>query len=790
MHLVRSLGLLGLLCFSGCLWARGTVIDTGLNGLLERYCFDCHDSDSAKGGLDLESLNRGLSDAETTRRWIRVHDQVAQGEMPPKKKDQPDARERAALLESLAGSLHAADALRKEVVFRRLNRREFENTLRDLFSLPHLEVRDLLPADPVAHGFNNVGESLALSKEQMMAYFRAIDRALDEVLLPLKPPEARRFSRNFNDPGVHTGWKQARKIPDLGGVAFWKTGPRAPGNFQLKLHAAGNYRFKLHLRAFQSDAPVTAQITAGGVDLPFRETRKSWLQGFYDAAPGPEWTVIEFEEYLAPGDSIRVQPVRLGYQAPKDLETTDRPGLLVGDLIVEGPINAAWPPPGRRELLGDINPESANEKDAMAVLARFLPRAFRRDTTGADLQPFADLTRRALAMGRPWMESLRLGLEAILVAPGFLFLDEPGSPQIDDIAIASRLSYLLWKSAPDEALLRLARSGALNKNDALRNQVERMLADPRSNRFVEDFTDQWLALKDIDATAPDAILFPEFDDLLKYSLVKETRHFFREMLDRDLPVGEFVSADWTMLNGPLARHYRIPDVAGIEFRRVTLPRESVRGGLLAQGAIHKVTANGTITSPVIRGNWVLENILGAPVPPPPANVPAVEPDITGAATLRQQLHRHRESTACAGCHKRIDPPGFALEVFNPIGGEREWYRATGKAKGQWLQGVFVDPPFNTTRIRYKRGLDVDAAGVTEDGAVFADFREYKAHLARRPEIIVRALAEKLLVYGSGRGLGFSDRPIVDALIERLRTKEFRFRALLHEVVQSTVFRTK
>lgn len=336
---------------------------------------------------------------------------------------------------------------------------------------------------------------------------------------------------------------------------------------------------------------------------------------------------------------------------------------------------------------------------------------------------------------------------------------------------------------PDEQLMALAAEGKLKQPNELREQVERMLADPKAEAFTKNFTGQWLDLRDIDFTEPDMKLFPEFDELLKISMVEETERFFQAILDENLSLMNFIDSDFTFLNERLARHYGIPGVKGQEFRKVKLPPESVRGGVLTQGSVLKVTANGTNTSPVLRGNWVLENILCRPTSPPPDGVGSVEPDIRGAKTLREQLARHRSVSSCAMCHDRIDPPGFALENFDPIGGWRENYRTIGDGERPDIKQA----PFTNAWVRYRIGLPVDATGQTEDGKKFEDIRAFKKLLARDQDQITRGLTQKLLTYAIGRRVGFSDRPHVEAIVRKVRGQDYGFRSLVHEVVQSELF---
>ena len=359
----------------------------------------------------------------------------------------------------------------------------------------------------------------------------------------------------------------------------------------------------------------------------------------------------------------------------------------------------------------------------------FLPRAFRRSISDDDMRPYLELVGTALDEGQPFEQAMRAGLKMALCSPRFLFLTErPG--KLDDFALASRLSYFLWSSMPDEELLEAARRGGLAQPDVLHGQVERMLKSPRAAAFTENFLGQWLNLRQINFTTPDKQLYPEFDDLLEWSMVRETHLFFEELLRHDLSVLNFVDSDFTMLNERLARHYGIAGVLGLEFRKVALRPEYHRGGVLTQGSVLKVTANGTTTSPVVRGVWVLDRILDKPPKPPPADVPKVEPDIRGATTIREQLAKHREIASCASCHKQIDPPGYALENYDPIGGWRERYRA--KARGS-------PGPGRSWRVRrWRRGDLWRGSG-----------RGGRGHSGGRPQVRRPGRVEKAAARGSG-----------------------------------------
>ena len=379
--------------------------------------------------------------------------------------------------------------------------------------------------------------------------------------------------------------------------------------------------------------------------------------------------------------------------------------------------------------------------------------------------------------------------------------------RLDGYALASRLSYFLWSTMPDAPLFAAASTGELANPQKLHAQAERMLAHPKARAFTENFTAQWLALNQIDATTPDRQLYPEFDALLQFSLLRETRGFFDEVLRKDLSVLSFIDSDWAMLNQRLAEHYKLfakdgappatgrysstvasaPLAAGLDLQRVALPPGSHRGGLLTQGAVLKVSANGTTTSPVVRGVWLLERLLGSPVPPPPMNVAAIEPDIRGVTTIREMLDKHRAAEQCASCHNKIDPPGYALENYDVIGGFRERYRivAAEEEPAKTAQGRNKKP-----QIRFKPGPAVDPSDKLPTGEAFHSLEEFKRLMLARPEPIVRGLTERLLIYSTGHGIEFADRATVSAIVADAKPGNYGLRSLIHAVVQSPTFLNK
>lgn len=757
-----------------------------MDAFLRANCIDCHQGADAEGGLDLASFPTDLNEAETLRRWVLVHDRLQTGEMPPKDSPQPQPAEKLKALQVLSAALNAADRARSDVVLCRLNANEYQNTIRDLFDV-QVSVKELLPQDNPTAGFDNVGEGLAVSPEATAAYLRAADVALDAVFGPPTKPKFIKHETNLLDQKTHDGKPQlASKIGSMfrktdDGLVIFQSGycPTNLVNFARLRAPAGTYRGTMKVRAIQSDKPVTLRIYGGDVIVGRRERH---LVGYFDVPPG-KWTTIEFTDQLVE-DGGTFQPKCYGTKdTRKNADTYPEPGIEIGDITIEGPLEE-WPPRSRKKLLGNVDPAKGTLDDAQTILVKLLPRAFRRATEPEELKPYLGLVESALAAGRTFEEALRLGLKAILCSPEFLYLEEPGRDTVSPYALASRLSYFLWSSMPDEELLALALQGKLLDSAILRAQTERMLNDPKARAFTENFVGQWLDLRDIDFTEPDQNLYPEYDELLRISMIEETHRFFQEILNHDLSLMNFVDSDFTFLNERLAKHYGIPGVEGQTFRKVTLPEDSVRGGVLTQASVLKVTANGTNTSPVIRGAWVMENIQGEKVPPPPANVAAVEPDIRGATTLREQLAKHRNVQSCAACHDKIDPAGFALENFDVIGGWRDSYRTLGEGQ----RPDFSRHPITFAWIRYRIGLPVDATGQTTDGETFQDIREFKSILLNDKKAIATGLAEKLSTYALGRTMGFSDRQAIEQIVNNTAQKNDGFRSLIHEIVQSPLFR--
>ncbi len=765
---------------------------------LARHCLECHSGEKPKGELRLDRLSPDFEGAAAREKWLTALERLEAGEMPPKGKPRPPAKDVEAMAGWIRASAEAAEAVRRATqgrgVLRRLNRVEYENTVRDLLAVD-IDLKDALPADTPAEGFDNVGEALHVSSFLMERYLEAADTALDAAIANgPRPPLIRKRLSLADERHVKVTTERVFRQAD-GALVFFSSSPwQAVTLGQFYPPDGGRYRFRISARGVQSaDKPVTYRVDAGLMGM----AGKTRLVGYFDAPAGTPATA-EFTEQLGPRNTLRILPYGLASAQAVNQVGADKyegPGVEVLWVEVEGPLHDAWPPASHRRIFGDLPQAAApvyNSRnrvevvskdpaaDARRILRDFARRAFRRAVTDDDLAPFLALVEERLAGKYSFEQAVRVGLKGVLVSPDFLFLREkPG--KLDDFALAARLSYFLWSSMPDEELLALAGRGHLGRPEVLRAQVERLLASPKAAAFSENFVGQWLGLRDIDFTIPDRRLYPEYDEMLKASMVKETLLFFDEVLKGDLSLTNFVASDFSMLNGRLARHYGIAGVEGWEFRKVPLPPGSRRGGVLTMASVLKVTANGTTTSPVIRGAWVLDRILGTPPKPPPAGVSAVDPDIRGATTIREQLAKHRQIASCATCHVKIDPPGSALESFDVIGGWRENYRSLGRGEAVSIEG---------RKMPYQKGPKVDPSDVLADGRRFRDIDELKELLLADKDQLARGLAGKLVTYATGQPPRPADRPEIEAIVGRIRGKDYGLRTLVHEIVQSELFRHK
>jgi hypothetical protein len=563
----------------------------------------------------------------------------------------------------------------------------------------------------------------------------------------------------------------------------------------------------------------------------------------------PEPSVGEIEVQLAIGESIRSDAMRLfrtrvngsdeqyvnplatqegmpGYAVQwlevtgplEDAQVTSGYQLLFGDLPMrrlaagekggvplETVVPIAGPPVGglpggglvslvgqggfQRSPISNVPVEVVSknpQRDAERLLRRFIQAAYRRPVEKTEVQRFLGLFNRDLELGSGFARSMLSAYTGVLVSPGFVFVEEkPG--KLDDRALATRLSLFLWNSTPDATLRARAEKGELHKPQVLQAETERLLNDPKSRRFVDAFTDYWLDLRKIDDTSPSATIYNDYelDEPLKLASLDETQLFFAELLRADLPARNIIASDFTYLNERLANHYGIPGVVGAAMRRVTLPPGSERGGMMTMASVLKLTANGTTTSPVLRGHWITERILGIETRPPPPSVKAVEPDIRGAVTIRQQLAKHRDNPSCASCHIKMDPPGFALESFDVMGARRDRYRAVAEnvkpVSGYGLNGQ---------AFAFHYGLPVDSTGELPDGRTFADVKEFKRLIMSDEPAVARNLAKQLVVFATGAPVRFSDRAELEAILQRASARQYGVRTLVEEIVRSELFQTK
>lgn len=795
--------------------------------LIDAHCIECHGPDVQKGKLRLDG-------EVSMKTWIKLHDRIAAREMPPKKAEQPPQALRDESLKILRESLHAASLEKQHtqgrVPIRRLNGTEYENTVRELTGT-RVKLKDLLPADNSAGGFDNVSAVLDLSSTHLLLYQEAAEKAISSVIpvhphLPLKD---RRTGRQIADTGSNFKQTLTRSCFLKGdALVVYSKLPRYGLVCTPGVQGAGRYKVRMSASAVGA-ANVPVPVAYCTID---RGREPPVVRDVVDFPPGDP-RVIETEIDLEAGEAFVLQ-LQLNWDiraTKKPIEDHTGPGFLIEWLEIEGPVDE-FPSQAYRTLFGDaelmprsaakakaegkkpqdwskrqniyqwlndpLEPISAAPKeDAEKLLRAFIPRAFRRPVDENTLKHYIGKVHARLDAGESFVNAMTYGYKSVLTSPPFLFFSEsPG--ELDRLALANRLAYFLTSLPPDAELL----AADVTKPEVLRQQTERLLQSPRARGFTENFTGQWLELRKIDATIPDPNLYGDFDGMLLWSMPEETRRFFDDVLQNDRSVLEFVDSSWTLVNRRLAEHYGLAEafesakpqpsstpvlastVPQSEFRRVNLPAGSHRGGVMTQGSILKVTADGTTTSPVLRGKWVLEHMIGKPPPPPPPAVPAIQPDIRGATTIREQLAKHRSIESCNSCHQFIDPPGFALESFDPIGGYRDFYRASAKTKA----GIVHLPGYSGRPVY--RGPDVEKGGVTHDGKTFTTVEDYKRLLLDDPDQIARSLASKLLTYATGAEPQFADREVIEQIVTQVKTKNYGFRTLVHEIVQSRPFKHK
>ncbi len=777
---------------------------------VRKHCVRCHNDSKTSGDLDLRALqaNGGRTFDESREAWERVIAKLKTGEMPPSDEPRPSAETVVGVTDWLEADFMRQDRMIQpqagRVSARRLNRTEYSNTIRDLLGVD-IRLSADFPPDQTAFGFDNVSDALRMSAVLTEKYLDAAERAVRTAM----------FGPEKLQPSV-THYPLPVRINLMRGT---KSKPKDPFNYDLTglsmVHAAhvahyfpveGEYSVRIVLnghRPTQSEPAHPALFIDGVLAREFKvdatdlegqivETRvqvksgerllsATYLKMFHGLPPeyqGPEPSSRPPGPLLTGGDQLNQQDIeilrRLGTKIKTDMSVETRIDNRFESIDVGGPFAQQMPPsPANLSKLYACGHGTAEHTDecVRTILTNFAGRAFRRPATTQEIERFLGLVTLVQAEGDSLEEGIATALQAILVSPSFLFriehdhnLDDGKTCfPVTDYEFASRLSYFIWSSTPDCNLLQQAREGSLRHPDVLAGQVHRMLRDERSRALVENFAGQWLQFRNIDVIRPDVERFPEFEDSLRRSMKRETERFIEEIIREDHSVLEVLDADYTFLDERLARFYGLDGIEGPEFRRVDMSGTRRGGGVLSHASVLALTSYSTRTSPVVRGKWILENLLNAPPPTPPPSVPALDESKIGeSVSLRQEMEQHRQNVACAACHSRMDPLGFGLENFNAIGAWRE------------LDGT--DP--------------VDTSGLLPSGRSFRGHQELKQILMDDRNAFVRGLTEKLFIYALGRGLERYDRPTLAAITDALPAADYRFSKLVLGIVGSLPFQMR
>ena len=746
-------------------------ISSPVTVMVNQYCAECHDSEMKKGGLDLDTIQK----EDVTKHpevWEKVVRKLRARQMPPMEKPRPDERAYEKVVMRLSDSLDSAAAEHpnpgRTETFRRLNRTEYQNAIRDLLALD-IDASELLPKDDASHGFDNVTVG-NLSPTLLDRYITAAQKISRlAVGAPRRSPGGDTFR-------VRADLTQEERVEGL------PVGTRGGALIPYTFPQDGEYEIQIRLTRDRNDEVEGLHKPHEVEVLLDREHMAS-----FTVAPPKDRNFDKVDQHVKARIPVKAGPHELGvtflknpsalletkrqpYQAHFNLHRHPRIGPAIYQISINGPYDAKGPgdTPSRRRIFVS-QPTKPDEEDQCAerILNTLIRRAYRRPVTDADLQKPMEFYRKTRTE-EGFEAGIETALSAVLASPEFLFRVEqdptavaPSTAyRLSDVELASRISFFLWSSIPDDELLDAAIRGELHKPRVLEKQVRRMLADDRSRNLVNNFAGQWLYLRNLDSLTPDLRLFPDFDDNLRQAFRKETELFFDSVMREDRSALDLLKANYTYLNERLARHYGIPNVYGNRFRRVSLEKESERGGLLRQGSVLMVTSYATRTSPVIRGKWILENILGTPPPPPLPNVPALK-DNTVSATLsvRERLAEHRANSACASCHNLMDPVGFSLENFDAV--------------GRWRT--------------VEEGQPIDASGGLPDGSKFIGVTGLERGLLHRPELFIGTLTEKLLTFALGRGIEYYDAPAIRKIVRQAKTDDFRFTSIILGIVNSTPF---
>ncbi len=749
--------------------------------LLNRYCLGCHNDQALRGGLSMEGV--ALDDvAGHVDVWERALRKLRAGAMPPDGAPRPDPAAYAGLVRYLETELDTLAATHlnpgRTDTFRRLNRTEYRNAIRDLLALD-VDVAALLPRDDAAFGFDNVGV-VELSPTLMERYLAA----------------AQKISRlAVGSLAIVPGSRVVTLRPDLtqeGHIEGLPFGTRGGTEVDHTFPLDGEYEIEVRLARNRNEnveglrEPHVLEMTLDGerLDLFTVVPDRNRLGSYYadedvdkhlnlriPVSAGPH----TFGAAFLQKNSALIESERQPYQAQFNQDRHPRQQPAVHSVSISGPFapTGAGDTPSRRRIFACRPATAADEADCAAtIISGLARRAYRRPVSFTDIEMPLAFYERGRADG-DFEAGIEFALRALLTSPEFLFRierDPDGMPAgaayaLSDVELASRLSFFLWSSIPDDALLDAAEAGQLGDPAVLERQIQRMLADPRAVTLTTNFADQWLYLRNLETAEPNLRLFPDFDDNLRRGFRQETQLLVGSIVSEDRSVVDLLNADYTFLNERLARHYGIPGVYGNHFRRVDLPADSVRRGLLGHGSILTVTSYATRTSPVLRGKWILDTLLGMPPPAPPANVPPLDEPEPGVAarSMRERMEAHRVNPACAACHQLMDPAGLSMENFDAI--------------GRW-------------RDRSEDWTPIDAAGSIPGGGGFEGVAGLRDTLLARPEIFVGAMTEKLLTYALGRGLDHHDGAAVRRIVRTAAGDDYRFSSLVLGIVESTPFQMR
>ena len=736
---------------------------------LNRNCVGCHNRQMKTGGLELDAFPESGTDVRESPLWKQVREKLVRGEMPPPGQTRPEPKAVEAVLawiRSLGGDSAGAPVDRRpdpgRVTARRLNRAEYDNTIRDLLGVDLKPAADF-PADDSGYGFDNIGDVLSLPPILMEKYMAAAERIAEAAIVARPPVEATLVKYLAPREAEHKGFFPA------GDYRIDHEFPAA-GEYELRVRVVDRrYRPKKDEPPPPMPANGIMAVSFGGNRMKTFEVEPNvYERGTFDVTLDAGARKLElYAHFLSDGMENIPEPV------DRDNSYKGERKLFVDNFLLLGPLKARPLPvtESHRRLMTCGDPDGGYQPDcARRILERLLRRAYRRPVREGEVESVLRLVEMACKEGDSFAEAMRVAVRAVLVSPHFLFRIErdpdPTDPdlahEIDSHELAARLSYFLWSSMPDDELFRLADSSKLADPAVLEAQVRRMLADPKARALAENFAGQWLELRNLDEVRPDPDLFPDFDAPLRAAMRRETELFFETVLSENLSILDFLDARFSFLNQRLARHYGLDGIEGDHFRRVELDGLQ-RAGVLTQASILTLSSYPTRTSPVLRGKWLLENILGTPPPDPPPGIPELEAEKVGfEATLREQLEQHRSNPGCASCHIKMDALGFGLENYDPVGA---WRTRQGK-------------------------FPIDSAGTLPGGRSFTNPSELRAILLEDRNDFARCLTEKMLTYALGRGLEEYDRPAVDKILLGLEQDYYRLSRLVLEIAHSMPFRMR